>query len=62
MKIPKEAQEITLAVLRNPELHYKSCYEDSSGRPIFNCCCPLDGVMTKIALAKVSDEKLEEGR
>lgn len=48
-KIPKEAKELTLTVLAHPELHYKACYEDDSGRPIdLDCICPLKEIMDKI--------------
>lgn len=51
MKISEEAREITLAVLSMPELHYKSCYEDASGRPIeLECNCPMKYAINKVAL------------
>ena len=52
--IPKEARQITLAVLRDPDLHYRSCWEDISGRPKYNCSCPLKDVIRKIELAEVT--------
>lgn len=52
MKLPKEAKQITLAVLRMPELHWKSCYEDASGRPEFDCTCPLADLISKIEIAE----------
>jgi hypothetical protein len=58
-KIPMEALEITLATLREmPEIHYKSCYEDSSGRPEYNCSCPLKKV--EGAIIKRLREELED--
>jgi hypothetical protein len=50
--IPKEAKDLTLAVLRDPDLHYRSCWEDISGRPEYDCKCPLKDVIDKIILAK----------
>jgi hypothetical protein len=52
MKIPKEAKEITLAVLKHPELHWKSCWEDVSARPEFNCQCPLNDLINEILIAE----------
>jgi hypothetical protein len=53
MKIPKEAKEITLAVLKHPELHYKACCEDMTGRPQeLDCICPLQTGICKIANAE----------
>ena len=52
MRIPKEAREITLSVLALPELHYKACFEDISGRPSeLNCSCPLKRYIEKIVLS-----------
>ncbi len=44
----KKAKEITLAVLRNPRLHFKACCKDISDRPEFNCICPIKEIMDKI--------------
>ena len=55
MKIPKEAKEITLAVLRIPELHYKGCYLDMTGRPQeLDCICELAETLKKIESAEVN--------
>ncbi len=56
--IPKECKEITLAVLRDPRLHWKSCYEDIAGRPDFNCICPIKKIMDEIQdLPEIKDVK-----
>lgn len=53
MKLSKEAIKITLSLLESPELHYKSCFEDISGRPCeLTCNCPLLTIMEKIRLAR----------
>ena len=37
---------IIISVLQSvPELHYKSCFEDISGRPEFNCVCPTKKII-----------------
>jgi hypothetical protein len=55
MKIPKEAKQITLAVLSMPELHYKGCYEDITGRPQdLDCVCPLADIIAEISMAEES--------
>lgn len=48
MNIPKEAKEITLAILKHPSLHYKACYEDIAGRIEYNCICPLKNIIAQI--------------
>jgi hypothetical protein len=53
MKIPKEAKDITIAVLEHPELHWNSCFEDITGRPTtLDCHCPLREIINKISKAK----------
>jgi hypothetical protein len=53
MRIPKEAKEITLAVLKHPELHHVGCYYDVSGRPQeLDCICDLYKIIKKIETAK----------
>lgn len=45
----KEVKEITLAVLAIPQLHYRSCYEDVSGRPVkLDCRCPIKKIVEMI--------------
>ncbi len=56
--IPKEAKDITLAVLRDPRLHWKSCSEDMTGRPEFNCICPIKDIMDKVQeLPEIKEKK-----
>ena len=53
MRIPKEAKEITLAVLKHPELHWKNCYRDMTGRPQeLDCICPLADLISEIEIAE----------
>ena len=55
MKLPKEAKDITIAVLKHPKLHWKSCYEDVSGRPQeLICKCPLNKKIMQILCAEES--------
>ena len=48
-KTIKMVTDIQVAVLNGiPELHYKACFEDISGRPEFNCVCPIKNIVKKI--------------
>ena len=49
MKMPSEAIDITINVLNGvASLHYKSCLEDVSCRPDFNCQCPIKSIVEKL--------------
>ncbi len=48
-KTIKMITDIQVAVLNGiPELHYKSCFEDISSRPEFNCICPIKDIVKKL--------------
>lgn len=49
-KIPIEAINITLATLRYSTFHYKTCFEDSSVRPTFDCICPTKDIINKLII------------
>ncbi len=51
-KIPKQVIDLTLAVLMEPSLHWKACFEDMGGRPDFNCVCPIKDIVDKILKLK----------
>ena len=48
--IDKKAIELTIAVLRTPDLHYKSCFTDISGRPDSDepCSCPIKDIVEQL--------------
>ncbi len=50
--IDKKVIELTIAVLRTPDLHYKSCFTDISGRPNPDerCRCPIKGIVKHLNL------------
>ena len=51
-KEEKIKKEIIYAVFKEPELHYRACYEDISGRPIpLECCCPIKEYLKQIISA-----------
>jgi hypothetical protein len=51
--IPKEAIEITILTLQSAsQLHYKSCFEDITGRPDFNCNCTVKEIVDKLIKLK----------
>ncbi|KKN11379.1 hypothetical protein LCGC14_1027190 [marine sediment metagenome] len=47
-KAQRESILITLVVLHRTRFHYKACFEDSSGRPEYNCVCPLKDTIDKL--------------
>lgn len=48
-KMAKIVIDVKVAVLNEiPELHYKVCFEDISGRPEFNCVCPIKDIVKKL--------------
>ena len=62
MKIPNEAIDITIKVLEIiPELHYKACFEDISGRPDFDCVCPIKNIIEKLLKIRYSKKKNKKG-
>jgi hypothetical protein len=53
MKLPKEAKDLTLAVLLSPEFHWKACCEDNSGRPTpIRCVCPMVYAINKVLVCE----------
>ena len=54
--IPREAKIITLAVLSQPEIHFRACREDISGRPQeLQCVCPLAYAIDIVHSLKVKE-------
>ena len=52
-KTPNEAIDITISVLRTvPNIHYKACYEDITGRPTFDCVCPIKDIVDDLLIFK----------
>ena len=47
-EISTEALVLTASVLNSPELHYRACFEDLSGRPDFDCDCDILTIQKKI--------------
>ena len=61
---PIEALKITLATLyHTKELHYRSCYEDVSCRPLNNieCVCPIRKTMDQL-LKEIKRRRDEDKR
>jgi hypothetical protein len=57
MKMTRDEFDISLAVLSNPEFHYRSCCFDDSGRPTeLDCHCPLKDALKKVIHAEILKE------